>query len=321
MNAKRVGVKVAPIYFVLVLFIVLNLSLVVFSCDSSKKINLEVEGIPPVLNEEQQTLFDTYFQRLKEFPNIRSDSTSNTSLGWEYDQTVPELADFVVTHNLRDVMGDGTEIERFIYLMEWVHEKTYSEKELGNPDTLNSLAILNYITTQKRAVNCRMKSIVLNEILLSLGYCSRRLSCKPSLFDGDSHAIVTVYSNEMDKWICLDPTFNTFFHDGEGNVLSYVEIRNAYTNGEIPAFRAIPLTPTGSLMLSGIAFETYDQWYAVYMAKNCFKASCPQHSKFGYEDSEGLTYVYLLPKGYVAEDLGNDAIFTYNSRDFFKKPL
>jgi|GEM_PF-2055016 len=272
-------------------------------------------------NQHQQNLFNTYIQRIQDFPNFTSDEQSPIQIEWKYNRTSSELTNLIKTNHLKEIAGDGTEIDLFLNLMEWVHRATQSEEKIGNPDTLNAVAILNYVKTQNRALNCRMKSIVLNEILTGLGYYSRRISCKPSQFDGDSHSIVTVYSMTLNKWICLDPTFNTFFHDHLGNILSYIEIRNTYRSGVIPRFRSININPKGPLMLSGIEFQNYDQWYGVYMAKNCFKVSCPQISKFGYESSESPRRVYLVPFGYSLENQEKtNSLFTTNSNSFFQKP-
>lgn len=304
-----------PILMIFILF-----SFLVY-CKQSEKSKLNINQNMPAFNENQQRLFDSYIHRLNDFPTIISDPKSEKQLNWKYYRDTPELEKLIKTYNLKNEVDYDNEIETFLNLMDWVHIATQSEGDLGNPDTLNSAAIINYVKTQNRAVNCRMKSIVLNEILLAFGYYSRRISFKPSQFDGDSHSIVTVYSYEMQKWICLDPTFNTYFHDARHNLLSYLEIRQAYTNGDIPSFRSINISPEYPLKLAGIEFSTYDQWYSVYMAKNCFRVSCPQISKFGHENSDDLNYLNLLPYGYIEDRSDSNTISTTNSTEFFKRPF
>ena len=330
MNSKEAHSNAAMRHLCFLVLIPLISHLLLISCTREQKAkDVTAESSRAVetnaaaefaFNQDQQELLDNYVQRLKDFPNFTAGSPSEKSLDWKYYPAASELADLIDKHDLESVMGDGTEMKRFINLMDWVHNATYSEGDLGNPDTLNAAAIINYVKTEKRAVNCKMKSVVLNELLLAFGYYSRRISCKPSQFDGDLHSIVAVYCSESGKWVCLDPTFNTYFHDTAGNLLGYLEIRGAYANGEIPAFRSIQISHQNPLMLQGIEFPSYDQWYAVYMAKNCFQASCPRISRFGYENSESRSLVDLVPEGFTVKDRKTGTIVTSNSDDFFRKP-
>ncbi|NQT26872.1 hypothetical protein HQ585_16065 [candidate division KSB1 bacterium] len=274
------------------------------------------------LNESQQNMFDTFVHRLQSYPRFSDVDVASIQPGWQYESTEKELAEFIKKYDLKKVAGTGPEMERLLNLMDWVHQITDSQNNfIMNPDTLNARAIIQFQKKHHYALNCWMKSIVLNEILLAFGYKSRRISCMPSQFDGDTHSIVTIYSPSMKKWICLDPTFNTFFHDGSGNPLGYLEIREAYCGGRVPRFRSIQMQPFSSLMLFGIAFESYDQWYTVYMAKNAFQASCPQASKFNYESTGPVVKVHLIPEGFAAEEEDNpNRIFTTNALRFFEKP-
>lgn len=291
------------------------------SCEQSDKSTSETANAITTFDEKQLQLFNDYIQRLKDYPQFSNNSTSDSPLNWKYDHAAPEVDALIKTQYLNKIANDSSEIDKFINLMEWIHDITQSDGELGNPDTLNSVAIINYVKAQNHAVNCRMKSIVLNEILLAQGYYSRRISFKPSQFDGDSHSIVTVYINEMQKWICLDPTFNTYFYDNVGHLLSFIEIRDTYAKGKIPNFRSINMPQKAPLKLAGIEFSSYNQWYSVYMAKNCFRVSCPQISKFSYENSQKLIYINLLPVGYLDDQSNVNSISTTNRYEFFQKPF
>ncbi|MBN1996808.1 hypothetical protein JW935_04590 [candidate division KSB1 bacterium] len=272
-----------------------------------------------MLNAEQKKMFKTYIRRIQEYPDFADNDLSKIPIDWQYSINSSELNGFIERNQLKKIADAGSDIDKFLNLMDWVHAKTESKGELGNPDTLNAPAILRYVERNNCAVNCWMKSIVLNEILLSFGYYSRRISFMPAVFDGDSHSIVTVFCPPLEKWICLDPTFNTYFYDESGEMMSYCEIRNAYKSGKTPSFRSIRLNPGGALKLAGKSFDRYDQWYMVYMAKNCFRASCPLTSAYGYENSASPVKAYLLPKGYDV-DKKDSCVYTTNSLMFFAKP-
>jgi hypothetical protein len=176
---------------------------------------------------------------------------------------------------------------------------------------------MEFVETKGIAVNCRMYTIALNELLLALGYHSRRISFRPSRPDGDTHSLVTVYSDVWEKWVCLDPTFNTYFRDESGEILGYLEIRERYTEGNIPMFRPITIDLDWTLRTAGCEFNSYDTWYAVYMAKNCFQATCPLKSAFGYESTKGLSWVTLLPSGFQQDNKAKPRRFSTSSSGFF----
>ena len=77
-------------FLILLLLIFLVLSMALISCRLSEKSKLGAN--PPLLfDNDQQNLLNSYFQRLKEYPNYDRDSLSISQLGWKYYQTIPEL--------------------------------------------------------------------------------------------------------------------------------------------------------------------------------------------------------------------------------------
>ncbi|GAF80955.1 unnamed protein product [marine sediment metagenome] len=287
-----------------------------------QKVNKTKCNMVIVLKDYQKKMLDEYIERLQDYPKFDTGEKFNNLPKWEYCKPdAPSLSKLSNEYNLKDVAGSGTEIEKMLNLMDWVHRVTSSKGEIGNPEVLNAPSIIEFVRSKGLSVNCKMKSIVLNEILLSFGYHSRRISLKPSKFDGDSHSIVMVFSNTHKKWICLDPTFNTYFHNDSGEILGYIEIREIYRKGEIPKFRPIQFTIRPPLMLAGKRFDSYDEWYAVYMAKNCFQAASPQKSAFGYESSESTNWILLLPSNFQSDEIGRvNTYITHNPEYFFQEP-
>jgi hypothetical protein len=275
-----------------------------------------------ILKEHQQEMLDGHVELLRSYPGFDSADGVAHLPPWTYATTSdPSLTKMSEQYRLKEIAGQGSEVGRFLRLMEWAHRITEGRGDLGDPDALNAPAIIEFVRSTGRPVNCRMKAIVLNEALLALGWCSRRISFQPARHDGDSHSIVTVFSRGLSNWICLDPTFNTYFHDGNGVPLGYLEVRDAYRSGRVPSFRPITIPVEGELMLAGQAFDGYDPWYAVYMAKNCFKVSCPQKSAFGYESSESPVWIVLHPVGYQPDSMGRaNTTHTTSARSYFQAP-
>ena len=280
------------------------------------------------LGGETRTIFDGYVSRLENYPEFASGTVPGDFPDFEYaspgDPGMKELAE---QYRLHEIAGNGTEIERMLNLMDWVHRTLTTTNDLANPEVLTAPAIIEFVAAEGNNVNCKMKSIVLNEALLALGFHSRRLSCNPYRFDGDSHSIVTVWSETYDKWILLDPTFDTCFVNEQGELLGYLEVRDIYRNGEIPSFRHIGLVADG-LRMAGVKFDSYDAWYAVYMSKNLFWAISPLKSAQGYESAEAPSWVMLEPVGYdpdltILENFQRNENRIYHTpwtEHFFRKP-
>jgi hypothetical protein len=304
-----------------------NICIIVFigylSFSTSYSQNREQPGSGITLNDAQNNLFIEYVCRLQDYPDFLESEKADEIPGWEYAEPSDEnLSQLVKKYDLNKVAGKGTEAERWLRLVDWVHRKLFRVGKVGYPKKLNTPSIVEFVENKDLAVNCRMYTIVLNEILLALGYHSRRISFRPIRPDGDTHSLVTVYSKAWEKWVCLDPTFNTFFYDESGEILSYLEIRECYTSGRIPRFRQITIELDWTLKAAGCEFDTYDTWYAVYMAKNCFQVTCPRKSAFGHESTKGIAWVTLLPSGFQPEAKAKPRMFrTNNFGHFFRRPL
>jgi hypothetical protein len=280
-----------------------------------------ISGI--TLNDDQNKLFIEYVSRLQSYPDFEPSETADGIPDWKYANPSDEnLKSLVEEYDLEKIAGQGAETEQWLRLMDWVHGQLFRVGKVGYPRKLNTPSIIEFVKKRDLAVNCRMYSITLNEILLALGYHSRRISFRPIRPDGDTHSLVTVYSDSWDKWVCLDPTFNTYFHDESGEILGYLEIRACYTSGEIPRFRPITIDLDWTLRNADCEFDSYDTWYAVYMAKNCFQAMCPLESAFGHESTKGVSWVALLPDRFQREKKTKPRMFRTSNLDFFfRSPL
>ena len=133
---------------------------------------------------------------------------------------------------------------------------------------------------------------------MSIGIKSRIIKCLPYEFDMDCHVGVIAFISERNKWVFFDPTFSTYFTDKTGNPLSLIEIRNEYKNNRIPIFKHITIKKDWVLVMNSIVCETYDDWYSIYMAKNCFRFASPIESSYNYNSEESDRTIFLNPIGY-----------------------
>jgi hypothetical protein len=233
------------------------------------------------------------------------------------------LARLRTTYNLDAVAGPGDEISRIMNLMHWVHAHLPHDGivNLPNPDPFTSANILAVAEREKRPFHCGILATVLNDVYLSMGFKSRRLGCLPfDKQDGDSHSVVMVWSDDLDRWLLMDPTFDAYFTGAAGAPLGPAEIREAMANGD-------SIAVADCINWNGQPRSKIEHYN--YMAKNLFRLLCGARWSAGGNAKSRSVYVYLLPLGYDANLVGTvDSTssegpiqyYTSNADWFFVKP-
>jgi len=142
---------------------------------------------------------------------------------------------------------------------------------------------------------------VLNECYLALGIKSRIVTCLPKdslKIDVDCHVINSVYSESLNKWLWIDPTFEAYVMNEKGELLSIEEVRERLVNDK-------PLILNPDANWNNQSQQTNELYLENYMAKNLYMLECPVSSEYNMESAaEGKTYTYvrLLPLDYFAQD-------------------
>jgi hypothetical protein len=200
-------------------------------------------------------------------------------------QDAADLAAFRKAYHLDEVAGKGPEVERLVNLMRWVHAQVRHDGSSKNPEPMNAPHLLEVCRAEKRGINCRMMATILNEAYLALGFKSRQVTCQPlDEKDPDCHVITTVWSNDLGKWLYMDPTMEATFTDGQGHLLSIAEVRERLISGA-------PLELSKGANWNGRPENPVQ--YKAYMAKNLVRITCPVESAFGYESRPERRYVTL----------------------------
>jgi hypothetical protein len=120
------------------------------------------------------------------------------------------------------VAGAADEIERFRRLMHW----TRAQFPLGDPDPYplcNGLSILDDIRAGRTGGFCGQYSYLLADALKSFGYFSVRY-LELETADGEGHFAVEAWSNQFDRWMVLDPTYDVYYAGDDGTPLSALEL-------------------------------------------------------------------------------------------------
>lgn len=196
-------------------------------------------------------------------------------------------------YNLDSIAGRGSEVNRMINLMYWVHNAVRHDGSSYNPDNKNAIDLINTCESEERGVNCRMMATILNECYLAMGYPSRYITCMPKeeKFD-DCHVINMVYSTQLDKWIWMDPTFAAYVMDEKGELLGIEEVRERLINDK-------PLILNPDANWNNQVTQTRDYYLEKYMAKNLYRFIVHINSRYNSETRgvyPTIDYIELLPE-------------------------
>ncbi|MCI5057152.1 MAG: hypothetical protein MRY83_13650 [Flavobacteriales bacterium] len=208
-------------------------------------------------------------------------------------QNKEELKDFRLKYNLDSVAGIG-ELNQITNLMAWAHSIVKHDGGSTNPKKKSAEELIKVCQKESRGVNCRMMATILNEAYLSMGYYSRLVTCMPKGEQfADCHVINMVYSDSLQKWLWMDPTFNTYPIDEKGTPLSIQETRARLINDQETHL-------AGTLDWNGKKYSGGEKRYLHrYMTKNLFRFSCPLVSESAYEEKgKKRVYIDLYPLNY-----------------------
>ena len=242
-------------------------------------------------------------------------------------QNDPKLVKVRQNLKLDSIAGTGNEISKILNLMHWIHYVVRHDGNSRNPVSKNALDLIKVCKTEKRGVNCRMMATILNECYLSMGIKSRYITCMPkeTKFD-DCHVINMVYSNDLKKWIWIDPTFDAYVMNEKGELLGIEEVRKRLINGK-------PLILNPDANWNREESQTKAEYLGNYMAKNLYRLQCPLVSEYDSETwgkGKEITYIELIPlDGIVQTPQKNEESFpdmkfiyykTNNPNLFWTKP-
>lgn len=286
--------------------------------------------ISDILETPSQISYTSPFKHIKELLNQydKYAISSHASLpNFSYqDQKDSILAWIKKEYNLESIAGNGDEISRIINLMKWVNKNVPHNGNNALPKNSGTKEIIDYIRKEDQGVNCRRVATVLNDIYLAMGYRSRFITCLPheDYDDGDCHVTNMVFSQTLNKWIYMDPSFSAYVTNDKDELLSPMEFRQAINSNDSIVVR-------GGLSHNGKPYGGGQKNYLKYMTKNLFRFSCPLRSEYGYEsDNPERLYLNLNPLSYKADVIDyskskkrGKRVYYYTTDDtfFFASPI
>ena len=209
---------------------------------------------------------------------------------------------------LDSVAGAGDEISKIKNLLHWVHEIVPHDGNSYNPEIKNTKAMIELCRKENRGVNCRMMAQMLTEVYLAMGFKARFVTCMPKDYVSDCHVITTVYSNTLDKWLWVDPTFDAYVMDENGTMLSIAEVRERLREDK-------PLQLNDYANWNHKSKQTKEYYIDHYMAKNLYYIVCMDEARFNAETVvEGQKYRYIALMPYDEINSKNSSIGWHNLR-------
>lgn len=232
-------------------------------------------------NEDIYQYFLCFFQEFE-------DEDFFQPFSFSYEIRSDLLHDFSRKYALHNIASSGSDFDRSIRLMRWVHRALPSGKDAIHMTDCSPDEVLS---RNHRAVNCCNHAIVLNAALLAVGLYSRCIWCKPfDVANLEYHVVNVVYIPQYDKWIMLDSANQAVWYDCNDIPLGPMEIRRALEED------APVRIGNGKTEWNGRYVSVRKKKYIAYMKKNCFRFSCYLKSSYLQEDETVL--VELVPRGY-----------------------
>lgn len=232
-----------------------------------------------------------YVQLLRE--NNDFVRTDTTSVAFTCDFSPIQFQILSAEYSLTQVSGEADSQSRAINLMAWLREDV---KHNGSSDykEKNALDYLHYAYQEEdRGISCMGLAITLTEMLLSQGIPARTIWLMPgNPEDNDCHVVTIAYIEERGQYIFLDPTYNAYFMNEEGEVLSLVQIRDAIRRGD-------EIYCNKDAHYNGVPEPDLD-YYIHYLAKNFFHFYSYENE--GYRSYMRGALVYLCPAGFDATE-------------------
>lgn len=239
----------------------------------------------------------------------------------------PDLIAFKTKYNLDSVAGKGDEITRMKNLLFWVHNAVKHDGSSNNPSAKNGTDLIEVCKKDNRGVNCRMMATILKDAYQAEGFKARMITCLPKdTLDSDCHVINVVWSENLNKWVWMDPTFNAYVADKNGNLLSIEEVR-----AKLHADKLNDLVLNTDANWNNKNKQTKEYYLGYYMSKNLYWLQCSTKSEWNIEtrtpNKAVVDYVNLYPSDYntiKAPKMSNSYMTAYatnNPQLFWQKPM
>lgn len=235
----------------------------------------------------------------------------NFNLKYSYDTCSNYLNIILEKYNLKLLTEGLDDFSKIMKMTRWVNRIVPLNRELVlDFENYNALELLEKVS-QGYSLNCAGYAIVLNEVLIALGFKSKCIWCLPFDFentDNECHVINHVYLPREDKYIIVDGAFGCCIKDSQNNFVNVIELRSL-----LEKEAEIKLLKTTSLYHD----SSFTHTYITYLYKNLFMYSFLTTMNFTFKNGKRI---YVVPQNYILflkNDNSNYNLITNNIKLIF----
>lgn len=180
---------------------------------------------------------------------------------YRWDKVLP----MINIYGLDTVMDGRSDLEIMESLLAIVGQNFTHNGSVLFPAQTDALSVIAW-HNQNEGVECRGLSVILAEMLRTCGIEAKAIMCIPSSEPCEEcHVVVHAWSDSLNQWVMLDPTYRLILRNQNGQPMSLPMLREALANQE-------PLYPNSSAGRNGQPFSM--DYYRAYMTKNTFRFAC-----------------------------------------------
>lgn len=206
--------------------------------------------------------------------------------------------------------------EKAVELAVFVAKNVPHDNQKKPLDDRSAIPLWEYSRQVKTGFNCRWHSILLSELMLSIGIKARFITCLPQdKKDGDCHVVDLVWLPELNKYAMIDSDMLEYVVDEDGLPMSLEEMRAALIAGEKLNIQVLP-----GFEDSWVAKESGLQYMQAYWTKNLYWFSAHTSIAFNLEGTNRPqvdSYTALIPPGYDCSHSYRNGLETSNAKVFW----
>ena len=231
----------------------------------------------------KESTYRCVHNQLIQYPEFKND---NLSFKTQYN-TASENLNLVKKYGFDKFFFHTDFFYGIVKLNQLVHRIVPSgDKLITNPCEYNGFELLSYCL-KGYGLNCTGYSIILNEILLTLGYKSKCIWCLSSKhpYDNDCHALNHVLDPHRHTWFVVDSAFGCIpvkNHMG----MDIFALRDCLIKNE-------PFDLLKSIKMYG---DSYKSMYSRYLTKNIFMFLVLKSSGLIYDTKNNA--ILVVPVGF-----------------------
>ena len=129
-------------------------------------------------------------------------------------------------------ISQKTTWKKTLQLAKFIADNIPHDNQTDALGDLNAISLWEYAKRVPTGFNCRWHSILLGELLLSIGIKNRFVTCMPEdKNDNDSHVVNLVWLPENEKWAMIDSDMMEYVIDENGIPLSLEEMQSELNAG------------------------------------------------------------------------------------------